>query len=101
MIAAIETAGGRRMPGPSAFTGEVRRTLQLTWTLAYLEFRLKFFGSVLGYFWQLGRPLMMFGVYYVVWTQFIKVGGDVKFYPPLLLAGIMLFQFFAEVTAGS
>ena len=55
----------RGCAGPSALTGDWRRTLHLTWTLAYLEFRLKFFGSVLGYLWQLGRPLMLFGVYYV------------------------------------
>jgi ABC-2 type transport system permease protein len=87
------------MRGPSAVTGDVRRTLNLTWTLAYLEFRLKFFGSFLGYLWQLGRPLMLFGVYYVVFTQFVRLAEDVKYYPPLLLAGIMLYQFFSETTA--
>jgi ABC-2 type transport system permease protein len=97
-VEAIRAAGGTRMSGPAALTGDWRRALALTWTLAYLEFRLKFFGSVLGYLWQLGRPLLMFGVYYVVFTQFVNLGTDVKFYPPLLLAGIMLYQFFAEVT---
>ena len=43
--------------------------MTLTWTLAVLEFRLKFFGSVLGYFWQLMRPLLLFGVLYVVFTR--------------------------------
>ena len=46
----------RRWPAASA------ASLTLAWTLAVLEFRLKFFGSVLGYFWQLVRPLMLFGV---------------------------------------
>ncbi len=98
---AIRAAGGTRITGPAALTGDWRRAAHLTWTLAVLEFRLKFFGSVLGYLWQLGRPLMMFGVYYVVFTKFVKLATDVPFYPPLLLAGIMLYQFFAEVTAGS
>ena len=96
----IRAAGGTRMRGPSALTGDLRRTLNLTWTLAYLEFRLKFFGSVLGYLWQLGRPLMLFGVYFVVFTQFVRLSEDVKYYPPLLLAGIMLYQFFSETTGG-
>jgi ABC-2 type transport system permease protein len=97
----IRAAGGTRMRGPSALTGDLRRTVNLTWTLAYLEFRLKFFGSVLGYLWQIGRPLMLFGVYYVVFTQFVRLSEDVKYYPPLLLAGIMLYQFFSETTAGA
>jgi ABC-2 type transport system permease protein len=100
-IEEIRAAGGTRMRGPSALTGDLRRTANLTWTLAYLEFRLKFFGSVLGYLWQLGRPLMLFGVYYVVFTQFVNLSTDVKYYPPLLLSGIMIYQFFAEVTAGA
>jgi ABC-2 type transport system permease protein len=100
-IEAIRAGGGTQIKGPSALTGDWRRAAHLTWTLAVLEFRLKFFGSVLGYVWQLGRPLLMFGVYYVVFTKFVRVSEDVKFYPPLLLAGIMLYQFFAEVTAGS
>jgi ABC-2 type transport system permease protein len=100
-IEEIRAAGGTRMRGPSALSGDLRRTANLTWTLAYLEFRLKFFGSVLGYLWQLGRPLMLFGVYYVVFTQFVRLSADVKFYPPLLLAGIMIYTFFAESTSGA
>jgi ABC-2 type transport system permease protein len=98
-IEQIRAAGGTRMRGPSALTGDLGRTANLTWTLAYLEFRLKFFGSVLGYLWQLGRPLMLFGVYFVVFTQFVNLSEDVKFYAPMLLAGIMLYQFLAESTS--
>jgi ABC-2 type transport system permease protein len=100
-IEEIRAAGGTRIAGPRALDGDWRRILALSWTLAYSEFRLKFFGSVLGYFWQLGRPLMLFGVYYLVFTQFVPVNKDVQFYPPLLLFGIMLYQFFAEATAVS
>ena len=100
-VEAIRAAGGTRITGPAAITGDWRRAMHLTWTLAASEFRLRFFGSVLGYFWQLGRPLLMFGVYYVVFTQVVDLGDDVRFYAPLLLAGIMIYQFFAEVTSGA
>jgi ABC-2 type transport system permease protein len=100
-IEAIAAAGGQRISGPGALSGGPRRIAHLAWTLALLEFRLKFFGSVLGYLWQLGRPLMMFGVYYVVFTQFVDLGSSVPFYAPMLLMGIMLYQFFAEATSGS
>jgi ABC-2 type transport system permease protein len=86
--------------GPSALTGDTRRFIHLTWTLAVQEFKLRFFGSVLGYLWQLMRPLMLFGVLYVVFTQFVKV-SDQKLFPVSLLLGIVLFTFFAEATAGA
>ncbi len=100
-VGAIAAAGGTRISGPGALSGGWRRTVHLAWTLSLLEFRLKFFGSVLGYFWQLGRPLMMFGVYYVVFTQFVDLGNAVPNYAPMLLMGIMLYQFFAEATSAS
>ena len=46
---------GTPIPGPTALGGDWGRLWHLTWTLAVTDFRLKFFGSVLGYFWQLGR----------------------------------------------
>src|SRR3954452_10657550 len=101
MVEAIRAAGGTRMTGPAALTGDWRRAAALTWTLGYLEFRLKFFGSVLGYLWQLGRPLLLFGVYYVVFTQFVNLGTGVPFYAPMLLTGIMLYQCWAEVPGAS
>jgi ABC-2 type transport system permease protein len=88
----------RPMRGPSALGGDPRRFWTLTWTLAVLEFRLKFFGSVLGYFWQLMRPLLLFGVLYFVFTQLVRLGGGVKNYPVMLLMGIIIYTFYAEAT---
>ena len=62
------------------------------------DFKLRFFGSMLGYFWQLMRPLMLFGVLYLVFTQFVRFGGGVPFYPVMLLSNIVLWTFFAEAT---
>ena len=100
-LEAIRAAGGTRITGPAALTGDWRRAVHLTWTLAYSEWRLKFFGSVLGYFWQLARPLLLFGIYFVIFTQFVDLSGDQPYYAPTLLMGIMLYQFFAEVTGAS
>jgi len=75
--------------------------LQLSVTLAYMEFKLRFFGSALGYVWQLMRPLMLFGVLYAVFTQFVKLGADVRYYPAILLLGIVVFTFFADSTSGA
>ena len=93
------TADGLRpIRGPSALGGSLQRFWTLTWTLAVLEFRLKFFGSVLGYFWQLMRPLLLFGVLYFVFTQLVRLGGGVKNYPVMLLMGIIIYTFYAEAT---
>ena len=48
--------------GPSALGGGPQRFWSLTLMLARTEFKLRFFGSVLGYLWTLMRPLMLFGV---------------------------------------
>ena len=91
--------------GPSALSGDVRRFWSLTFTLARTEFKLRFFGSILGYLWTLVRPLLLFGV---IWVFFTKVGHvnnstspGAKFYGAQLLGSIVLFQFFAEATTGA
>jgi ABC-2 type transport system permease protein len=94
------TPVGRPVSGPSAIAGDPHRFYVLTRTLAVTEFKLRFFGSVLGYLWQLMRPLMLFGVLYVVFTQFVKVSNQ-KLFPVSLLLGIVLFTFFAEATSGA
>ncbi len=87
-----------RYRGPSALGGDARRVANLTWTLAATDFKLRFFGSVLGYLWSLIRPLMLFGILYVIFTHVIRFGGDVKNYPVYLLSSIVLFQYFSETT---
>ena len=101
MTAAEAGRLGRPIRGPSALGSDPRRLLHLTLTLATLEFKLRFFGSVLGYFWQLMRPLMLFGILYVVFTQFVRLGQGVAFYPAILLTGVVLYTFFADATSGS
>ncbi len=97
----IRAGGGVRVSGPSALSGDWRRIVHLTWTLAYTEWRLKFFGSVLGYVWQLARPLAMFAIFYVIFTHALRLGNGMAFYAPALLMAILLYQFFAEVTGAS
>jgi len=99
--AAAEELPGTPIKGPSALGDDPRRFLRLTWTLAITQFKLKFYGSVLGYLWQLMRPLMLFGVLYVVFTEFVRLGNDVEFYPVVLLTGIVLYTFVSEATSGA
>ena len=94
-------ARGRYVKGPSAFGSDRKRFWHLTFTLAITDFKLRFFGSVLGYLWQLIRPLMLFGVLYTVFTQIVRLGSGVELYPVALLLGIVMFTFFSEATGGA
>jgi ABC-2 type transport system permease protein len=91
---------GRRY-GPSAFGDDLRRFFSLTYTLASTDFKLTYFGSVLGYVWSLMRPLLFFGVLYYVFTEIFHVGTGVPFYSVELLLGIILWTFFLQATSGS
>ncbi len=91
----------RTVTGPTALGDDPRRLWNLTRALAVTDFKLRFFGSALGYLWQLVRPLMFFGVLYVIFTQVVRVGGDVELYPVALLLGIVLYTFFSEASGGA
>ena len=69
--------------------------------LVKTDFKLRYQGSVLGYIWSLLRPLLMFLILYIVFTVFLPVGKGVPHYPVYLLLGIVLWNFFVEVTTGS
>ncbi len=100
-IAAIADRLGPPIEGPTALGGGWHRLAHLTWTLSTTDFKLKFFGSVLGYLWQIMRPLMMFGVLFVVFSLFLRLGNAVEYYPVALLSGIVLYTFLNESTSGA
>jgi ABC-2 type transport system permease protein len=89
----------RQPRGPAAVGDDLRRFSNLTFTLAATDFKLRFFGSILGYLWTLLRPLMLFAVIYLVFTKVMKLGEGVKNYPVYLLTSIVLFTFFSETTS--
>jgi ABC-2 type transport system permease protein len=95
----MSAQAGAARPRPSALGGDARRFWSLTYMLAATDFKLRFFGSALGYLWTLMRPLLLFGVLYFVFTEVVRFGDDVEHYPVYLLASIMLFTFFAESTS--
>lgn len=98
MSATTEAPRGQRIAGPAAIGVDARRFVNLTRTLAVTEFKLRFFGSALGYLWQVMRPLLLFGVLYVVFTHVLKFKSHASFYPVALLSGIVMFVFLSEST---
>jgi len=100
-----EQALGQPIRGPRALDDSWSRFWHLSYNIARSEFKLKFFGSALGYLWQVVRPLLLFGVLYVFFVVIFKVdkakGAAAHFYGAQLLGSIVLFTFFSEATQGA
>jgi len=85
----------------SGHTGSPRRVLTLAWTLAVTDWKLRFYGSVLGAIWTVARPFAFFGVVYFIFTDIVGLDQNVKNYGVYILLGLVFFSFFAEVTGNS
>lgn len=88
----------RENAGPRAFGDDLRRFWVLTKLSAVAQFKLSYAGSVLGYFWSLARPLALFAVIYVVFSEVLGVGAGIPDYPAVLLINLMVFFFFTDAT---
>jgi len=69
--------------------------------LVRTDFKLRYQGSALGYAWSLLRPLFMFGILFIVFNFIFKVGKGIPNYPIYLFVGIVLWNFFNEMTSQS
>jgi ABC-2 type transport system permease protein len=78
-----------------------RYSIILLKQLVKTDFKLRYQGSVLGYTWSLLRPLFLFIILYIVFGVLLKAKGGIPHYPVYLLLGIVLWNYFAEVTIGS
>jgi ABC-2 type transport system permease protein len=83
--------------GPSVLGDDTRRLFALSWTLATTDFKLRFYGSALGYAWTLVRPFALFGVLWIVFAEILDLGGSVKDYPACILLSMTFFQFFRAI----
>ncbi|MDQ2897856.1 MAG: ABC transporter permease [Actinomycetota bacterium] len=96
---------GRPISGPRAVAGGWQRFWHLTFNIAFMQWKLRFFGSALGYLWQLVRPLLLFLVLYLFFTQVARIGqgkgSSYDDYGAQLLSAIVLFTFFSEATSGA
>jgi lipopolysaccharide transport system permease protein len=70
------------------------RHRQLIATLTARDLKARYRGSVLGFFWSLANPLLLLGVYTIVFTKFFPV-QVVQPYPLFLFAGILPWTFFS------
>jgi len=71
------------------------RYRQLLTALTARDLKARYRGSVLGFFWSLANPLLLLGVYTLVFTIFFP-SNVVKPYPLFLFAGILPWTFFSS-----
>jgi len=76
----------------------LRHQLRILHVTAAADFKLKYFGSVLGYVWSIAKPLALFSMLYVVFGHIFHLGAISRYYPVSLLMGIVFFNFFADAT---
>lgn len=67
--------------------------------LVVTDYKLRYQGSILGYLWSLLKPLMLFGVLFIVFSYVIPLGKGVPHFPVYLLLGIVVWTFFTEATS--
>ena len=72
---------------------------QLSLALAKAQFKLRNEGSYLGIFWYLLNPLLMFTLLLLVFSD--RLGSGIPHYPLYLLLGIIMFNFFQQITSFS
>jgi len=70
--------------------------LRLFTTLTWTNFKMRYYGSILGYVWSLLKPLALFCVLYIVFTVYMKMTAP--HYKLFLLLGIIIWEFFSQAT---
>jgi len=106
----LETGRSRTLPPPSPLLApwpekpsRAQSYLNLTRELAVASFKLRYSGSILGYVWSLIRPVMIFGMLYLVFALFLLKGrtNHAENFPVQLLVGIIAWFFFADATTAA
>ena len=78
--------------------GDLRRLFSVAATLAITGFKMRYFGTLLGYVWSLIRPLLVFAVLYFAITEILGFGNSIPHYPAYLVTALILWEFFAATT---
>lgn len=74
---------------------DILRYRELFANLFRRDFQAKYKGSVLGIFWSLLNPLVLLGVYLVVFGVLLRPADAIPHYPLYLLAGLASWIFFS------
>jgi lipopolysaccharide transport system permease protein len=74
---------------------DIFRYRELFANLFQRELRVKYKGSVLGVAWSLANPLVLMGIYVLVFSTLWHVANGIDHYPLYLLSGLTVWVFFS------
>jgi ABC-2 type transport system permease protein len=86
----------------SRVTGRVRDLLryrELLVNLVRKELRVKYKNSVLGFVWSMLNPALTLGIYYIVFTKFLRSG--IVAFPIYLLSGLLVWNLWSASLGGA
>ncbi len=89
----------REITGPSAFGGDRRRFLDLLRLITSNEFRAQYATTTLGFLWTIIRPIVFFGVIFLVLRGVLRFGANIPNYGQMLVVSLILFTYFQESTS--
>jgi ABC-type polysaccharide/polyol phosphate export permease len=82
------------MAAAPAKLGDLWASRELLRNLVGKELKVRYKGSFLGFAWSLLTPLLMTGIFTVVFAQFLRIG--VPDFATLFLSGYLVWQFFSN-----
>jgi ABC-2 type transport system permease protein len=85
--------------GPWLMWQDIKKHHHLVSNLIMRDLRLKYRNSVLGYFWSLLEPLLLSGVYFVLFV--IIKGSPEPNYPLWVIVGVITWGYFSQSLNGS
>jgi len=94
-----EPAAGAAHQDPQRQPGQEFPYWNLLWELTTVQMKLRDQGTVLGFFWTLLHPLLMFIVLYALFVKWL--GKYVGQYGAYLLIGVMFWNFFQKATSAA
>ncbi len=98
MSTAAEALELREVRPPTAFAGDRDRFLDLLWLVSVAEFKSQYASTVLGFLWTIVRPLIFFGLIFLVLREVLGIGANIEGYGQSLVISLILFTFFADAT---
>lgn len=90
--------GAYRRPG-RALRSELLYRARIVRVFARTEFKLKYAGSILGYFWSLAKPLIYFAVLWVVFSRLFRT--NMQHFGLYLIIGVVLYAYLTEAVAAT
>jgi lipopolysaccharide transport system permease protein len=73
------------------------KNLNLLREMTWCDFKLRYNGSFMGFFWSFLKPLIMLTVLYIIFSTILN--GNIEHYAAFLLIGIIIWNFLVEATS--